>query len=116
MDHELVDHAVFLLVAVLSHLLPVYHLVGEVLLYVLYCFWNIKQPDYIGVQGIRQDELGRDNILRPGDYLGGDLIIHDDSILEHDTVAAFGHYHRYDVLIVAYVLLSDIQLRQKLLV
>lgn len=49
MYHKLVDHAVFLFVAFFVHLFSVYHLVGVVLLDVLYCSGNVEQSDYIRV-------------------------------------------------------------------
>ena len=97
----------FFLESIFSDLFSVDNFISDIFLCVLDMFWDEKQPNYVGVVGIRHDKSGRYNVFTPGDDFGRDFVVHDNRMLEGDAIATFSHDHGSDFFLVADLFVSD---------
>lgn len=116
MNHKVIWHTMLLFETIFCHLFPVYNFVCKIFLDIFHMFWYVKQPYDIGIRCIRYNKLCRYYILRPWDYLRCDLIIHNDVVFKHNSIATFRHYHWWYMMVVFYLLICDIHFLKVLLI
>lgn len=101
---------------ILRHLFPVDDFIGDILFGGFYGLGGEKQSDNVGVGGVRDYELGWDDVLWTWDYFRWHFIVHDNCMFEGDTVATFCHYCRIYALFVSDHLFRHTHMPQELFI